>query len=87
MTDAEKWMLEKQTARILASRRGEGTAEDEQWETPRVVSTRNGLGVKDRPQFKRNRAKVMARKVVKAVQKRGQENGPEKEKLVRREPE
>ncbi|CAH8332093.1 unnamed protein product [Eruca vesicaria subsp. sativa] len=59
MTDAEKWMLEKQSARILASRRGEGTAEDEQWETPRVVSTRNGLGVKDRPQFKRNRAKVM----------------------------
>ncbi|CAH8364511.1 unnamed protein product [Eruca vesicaria subsp. sativa] len=37
--------------------RGEGTAEDEQWETPRVVSTRNGLDVKDRPQFKRNRAK------------------------------
>ncbi|KAL0666854.1 hypothetical protein Bca4012_029558 [Brassica carinata] len=29
----------------------------EQWETPRVVSTRNGLGVKDKPQFKRNRAK------------------------------
>ncbi|KAH0925411.1 hypothetical protein HID58_017667 [Brassica napus] len=56
MTDAEKRILEKQTARILASNRGEGTVEDEQWETPRVVSTRNGLGVKDKPQFKRNRA-------------------------------
>lgn len=59
MTDAEKRMLEKQTARILASSRGEGAAEDEQWETPRVASTRNGLGVKDKPQFKRNRAKVI----------------------------
>ena len=58
MTDAEKRILEKQTARILASIRGEGTVEDEQWETPRVVSTRNGLGVKDKPQFKRNRANV-----------------------------
>ncbi|WZY92426.1 hypothetical protein YC2023_064755 [Brassica napus] len=36
MTDAEKRILEKQTARILASNRGEGTVEDEQWETPRV---------------------------------------------------
>ncbi|KAF2604785.1 hypothetical protein F2Q70_00025118 [Brassica cretica] len=57
MTNVEKRMLEKQTARILASNRAEGTVEDEQWETPRVVSTRNGLGVKDKPQFKRNRAK------------------------------
>ncbi|CAF1818781.1 unnamed protein product [Brassica napus] len=57
VTNVEKRMLEKQTARILASNRGEGTVEDEQWETPRVVSTRNGLGVKDKPQFKRNRAK------------------------------
>lgn len=44
MTDAEKGMLETQTKRILASNRGEGAAEDEQWETPRVASTRNGLG-------------------------------------------
>ncbi|CAH8347826.1 unnamed protein product [Eruca vesicaria subsp. sativa] len=57
MTDVEKKMLEKQTARILASSRGEGVVEDEQWEASRVFSTRNGLGVKDRPQFKRNRAK------------------------------
>ncbi|CAN6814002.1 unnamed protein product [Brassica oleracea var. botrytis] len=57
MTDAEKRMLEKQTARILASNIGEGTAEEDKWETPRVVSSRNGLGVKDKPQFKRNRAK------------------------------
>ncbi|ESQ52056.1 hypothetical protein EUTSA_v10017887mg [Eutrema salsugineum] len=57
MTDAEKRMLEKQTARILAAKRGEETIEDEQWEAPRVVNTGNGLGVKDRPQFKRNRAK------------------------------
>lgn len=59
MTEKEKKMLEKQTARILASNKEEGTSEYEQWERPRVVSTRNGLGVKDRPQFKRNRAKVM----------------------------
>lgn len=57
MTDAEKRMLEKQTARILASNIGEGTAEEDKWETPRVVNSRNGLGVKDKPQFKRNRAK------------------------------
>lgn len=59
MTDAEKRMLEKQTARILASNIGEGTAEEDKWETPRVFSSRNGLGVKDKPQFKRNRAKVI----------------------------
>ncbi|VVB02065.1 unnamed protein product [Arabis nemorensis] len=57
MTEREKKMLEKQTARILASNKEEGTSEYEQWETPRVVSTRNGLGVMDRPQFKRKRAK------------------------------
>lgn len=58
MTDAEKTMLEIQTARILASKNGQGTVGDEQWEASRRVSTRNGLGVKDGPQFKRNRAKV-----------------------------
>ncbi|CAA7014265.1 unnamed protein product [Microthlaspi erraticum] len=58
MTDVEKRMLVTQTARILASKYEQGTVDDnEQWEASRDVSTRNGLGVKDRPQFKRNRAK------------------------------
>uniref|UniRef100_A0A1J3G9L9 rRNA-processing protein UTP23-like protein n=1 Tax=Noccaea caerulescens TaxID=107243 RepID=A0A1J3G9L9_NOCCA len=57
MTDAEKRMFEIQTARILASKNDQGTVGDEQWEASRRVSTRNGLGVKDRPQFKRNRPK------------------------------
>ncbi|KFK36356.1 hypothetical protein AALP_AA4G112600 [Arabis alpina] len=56
MTEREKKMLDKQTARILASNKEEGTDEYEQWERPRVVST-NGLDVKDRAQFKRKRAK------------------------------
>ncbi|KAG7573607.1 PIN-like domain superfamily [Arabidopsis suecica] len=57
MTDTEKKLLVKRTAKIIASNREKGTIENEEWGMPRVVSTRNGLGVKDRPQFKRNRAK------------------------------
>jgi len=59
MTDTEKKLLVKRTAKIIASNRKEATIANEEWGMPRVVSTKNGLGVKDRPQFKRNRAKVM----------------------------
>lgn len=59
MTDTEKRLLAKRTSSIVASNREEGTIENEEWGMPRVASTRSGLGVKDRPQFKRNRAKVM----------------------------
>lgn len=57
MTDTEKKLLVKRTAKIIASNRKEATIANEEWGMPRVVSTKNGLGVKDRPQFKRNRAK------------------------------
>ncbi|XP_006294696.2 rRNA-processing protein UTP23 homolog [Capsella rubella] len=57
MTDTEKRLLAKKTSKIIASNREEGTIVNEEWGMPRVISTRNVLGVKDRPQFKRNRAK------------------------------
>ncbi|CAN8287558.1 unnamed protein product [Cochlearia groenlandica] len=57
MTEKEKKLLEIQTARIIASNREDGASECDQWEPPRVVDTRNGLGVKDKTQFKRKRAK------------------------------
>ncbi|XP_010516606.1 PREDICTED: rRNA-processing protein UTP23 homolog [Camelina sativa] len=57
MTDTEKRLLAKRTSKIVASNRGEGTIANEEWGMPRVISTKNPLGVKDRPQFKRNRAK------------------------------